>query len=66
VTLAEDASQVRSGTGPQGMAWLRNLVIGTLSRAGRATSPPRWATTPATPPGPWPPFGITLAAMDSR
>jgi hypothetical protein len=34
VTFAEDASQVRSGTGPQVMACLRNLVIGTLSRAG--------------------------------
>jgi predicted transposase YbfD/YdcC len=33
VTFAEDASQVRSGTGPQVMACLRNLVIGTLSRA---------------------------------
>ena len=33
MTFAEDASQVRSGTGPQVMAWLRNLVIGTLSRA---------------------------------
>jgi hypothetical protein len=34
VTYAKDASQVRSGTGPQVMACLRNLVIGTLSRAG--------------------------------
>ena len=34
VTFAEDASQVRSGTGPQVMACLRNLVIGVLSRAG--------------------------------
>jgi len=34
VTFAEDASQVRSGTGPQAMACLRNLVIGALSRAG--------------------------------
>ena len=33
VTFAEDASQVRSGTGPQVMACLRNLVIGTLSSA---------------------------------
>jgi hypothetical protein len=34
VTFAEDASQVRTGTGPQVMACLRNLVIGALSRAG--------------------------------
>jgi predicted transposase YbfD/YdcC len=34
VTLAEDASQLRTGTGPQVMACLRNLAIGALSRAG--------------------------------
>ena len=34
VTFAEDASQVRTGTGPQVMACLRNLAIGALSRAG--------------------------------
>jgi len=34
VTFAEDASQVRAGTGPQVMACLRNLAIGVLSRAG--------------------------------
>jgi predicted transposase YbfD/YdcC len=34
VTFAEDASQLRTGTGPQVMACLRNLVIGALSRAG--------------------------------
>jgi hypothetical protein len=34
VTFAEDASQVRTGTGPQVMACLRNLVIGVFSRAG--------------------------------
>jgi hypothetical protein len=34
VTFAEDASQVRTGTAPQVMACLRNLVIGALSRAG--------------------------------
>ena len=33
-TFAEDASQVRTGTGPQVMACLRNLVIGALNRAG--------------------------------
>jgi predicted transposase YbfD/YdcC len=34
VTFAEDASQLRTGNGPQVMACLRNLVIGALSRAG--------------------------------
>jgi predicted transposase YbfD/YdcC len=33
-TFAEDGSQVRTGTGPQVMACLRNLAIGVLSRAG--------------------------------
>jgi predicted transposase YbfD/YdcC len=34
VTFAEDASQVRTGSGPHVMATLRNLVIGVLCRAG--------------------------------
>ena len=34
VTFAEDASQVRTGSGPSVMARLRNLAIGVLSRAG--------------------------------
>ena len=34
VTFAEDASQLRTGTAPQVMASLRNLVIGALCRAG--------------------------------
>jgi hypothetical protein len=34
VALAEDTSKVRTGTGPQVMAWLRNLAIGALGRAG--------------------------------
>jgi predicted transposase YbfD/YdcC len=34
VTFAEDASQLRTGAGPQVMACLRNLVIGVLSRTG--------------------------------
>jgi hypothetical protein len=33
-TFAEDASQVRTGAGPQVMACLRNLAIGALCRAG--------------------------------
>jgi hypothetical protein len=34
VTFAEDASQLRTGSGPQVMACLRNLVIGVLCPAG--------------------------------
>jgi predicted transposase YbfD/YdcC len=34
VTFAEDASQLRTGSGPHTMACLRNLVIGVLGRAG--------------------------------
>jgi hypothetical protein len=50
-TFAEDASQLRTGTGPQVMACLRNLAIVLLSGAGpgRSTSPPSSATTPAAP-----------------
>ncbi len=35
VTYREDASQIRSGTGPRIMATLRNLAISTLRLAGR-------------------------------
>jgi hypothetical protein len=34
VTFTEDSSQVRTETGPQVMACLRNLTIEVLSRAG--------------------------------
>jgi hypothetical protein len=57
VTFAEDASQVRTGTGPQVMACLRNLAIGLLSRAGPvnlAAALRRHARDPARP---WPPSG---------
>jgi Transposase DDE domain len=47
-TFAEDASQVRTGNAPTVMAALRNLAIGVLSRAGRSTSPPRYAPAAAT------------------
>jgi hypothetical protein len=32
--MGEDASQLRTGTGPNVMASLRNLVIGVLGHAG--------------------------------
>ena len=34
MTFAHDASQVRTGTGPQVIACLRNFAIGARSRAG--------------------------------
>jgi predicted transposase YbfD/YdcC len=37
-TFAEDASKVRTGSGPNVMASLRNLVIGVLCRAGPVNS----------------------------
>jgi predicted transposase YbfD/YdcC len=33
-TFAEDAARLRTGSGPQVMACLRNLAMGALSRAG--------------------------------
>ena len=51
VTFAEDACQVRTGSGPHVMATLRNLVIGVPGRAGqrrRRAAPPR----PRPPPTP--------------
>ena len=37
VTYGEDASQVRTGSGPQVMATLRNLTIGILKPAGHTS-----------------------------
>lgn len=61
VTLAEDASQVRTGHAPQVMAACRNFAIGLLHatgatniaaalrrNAGRPASVLRWITTPST------------------
>jgi predicted transposase YbfD/YdcC len=58
VTVAEDASQVRTGTAPQVMA---SLACATWSSAcsaglGRSTWPPRCAITAATLPGSLPPW----------
>jgi hypothetical protein len=65
VTFAEDASQVRSETGPQVMAWLRNLVIGTLSRAGPVNLAAALGHHARDPPGPWPPSASPPDATDS-
>jgi predicted transposase YbfD/YdcC len=61
VTFAEDASQVRSGTGPQVMACLRNLVIGTLSRAGPVNLAAALGYHARDPARPLATLGITLA-----
>jgi hypothetical protein len=56
VTLADDASQLRSGTAPQVMAALRNLAIGVLRQTGPgnlATALPRHAREPTRPLPPW-------------
>jgi hypothetical protein len=63
-TFAEDDSQVRTGAAPNAMAVLRNLVIGVLSRAGRSTSPPRCAATPATHADPSPASGSASDETD--
>ena len=47
-TYDEDRSQIRTGTGPQVMAALRNAAIGALRLAESPTSSPPTATTPAT------------------
>jgi Transposase DDE domain len=55
VTFAEDASQLRTGTGPQVMAACVTWRSARSAVPGRSTSPPPYATTPATPSGPSPP-----------
>jgi len=53
-TLAEDASQLRTGTAPRAMASLRNLAIGTLRAHGDRNIAAALRRTPATPPEPYP------------
>jgi predicted transposase YbfD/YdcC len=60
VTFAEDASQVRTGTGPQVMACLRNLAIGVLSRAGPANLAAALRRHARDPARPLATLGITL------
>jgi len=59
VSYGEDASQIRTGSGPQAMATLRNLAVGILKTAGTPASPPPAGTTPGNPPGPWKPSDST-------
>jgi hypothetical protein len=60
VTFGEDASRVRTGTGPHDMTCLGNLVIGTSAAPGRSTSPPHYAATAATLPDLLATLGISL------
>jgi hypothetical protein len=56
VSYGEDASQIRTGNGPQVMATLPGTwPSGSSSSPGTPASQPPAATTPATPPGPWTP-----------
>ena len=55
VTFAEDAAQVRSGTGPQVMACPRNLAVGVLSRAGPVNLAAALRHHARGPARPWPP-----------
>jgi hypothetical protein len=53
VTYDEDRSQIRTGTGPEVMAALRNAAIGALRTVGTPTSPLAPGITPATAPAHW-------------
>jgi hypothetical protein len=54
-TFAEDASQLRTGTGPHVKATLRNLAIGALSRAGPVNHAAAARHHTRDPARPWPP-----------
>ena len=58
--FAEDASQVRTGTGPQVMACLCNLATGTLSRAGPVNLAAALRYHARDPRRPLATFGITI------
>jgi predicted transposase YbfD/YdcC len=60
-TFAEDASQVRTGAGPQVMACLRNLAIGALCRAGPVNLAAALRHHARDPARPLATLGITLA-----
>lgn len=61
VTFAEDASQLRTGAGPQVMACLHNLVIGALCRAGPVNLAAALRHHARDPRRPLATLGITLA-----
>jgi Transposase DDE domain len=60
VTFAEDHSQLRTGSGPQVMASLRNLAIGTLCRVGPVNLAAALRHHAATHADPSPPSGTPL------
>jgi hypothetical protein len=62
VTFAEDASPVRTGSGPHVMATLRNLVIGVLCRAGPVNVAAALRRHTHHPRRPLDTFGITLGS----
>ena len=62
-TFAEDASQVRTGSGPHVMACLRNLVIGILSRAGPVNLAAALRHHARDPARPLTTLGITLGCL---
>jgi hypothetical protein len=63
-TFAEDASQVRTGTGPNVMACLRNLVIGVLNGAGPVDLAAALRHHARDPPDPSSPSGSPLDEPD--
>jgi hypothetical protein len=63
-TFAEDASHVRTGTGPNVMACLRNLAIGVLNRAGPVDLAAALRHHARDPPDPSSPSGSTLDEPD--
>jgi hypothetical protein len=52
-TFAEDASRIRTASGPQVMASLRNLAVGRVRLAGHTQIAPRCAGSTGIPPAPW-------------
>ena len=62
-TFAEDASQVRTGSGPHVMACLCNLVIGVLSRAGPVNLAAALRHHARDPARPLTTLGITLGCL---
>ena len=65
VTFAEDGSQVRTGTAPQVMACLRNLVSARSAELGQSTSLSHGATTAATHADHSPPSASAFDETDS-
>jgi hypothetical protein len=63
-TFAEDASQVRTGTGPNVMACLRNLAIGVLNGAGPVDLAAALRHHARDPPDPSSPSGSPLDEPD--